>query len=557
MVKGILNLINKESGSLHQAAYFLGLFAFLSQILGLVRDKLLAHKFGAGLELDIYYAAFRIPDFLFVSIASLVSVSVLIPVLVKHFKSKEESREFINNVFSFFFIAIIVACVIFFFFTPFILKMLFKGFSEESFSELILLTRILLLSPIFLGFSNLFGSIVQANQRFVLYSLSPIVYNLSIVLGVIFFTPSLGILGVVLGVVIGAFLHLVIQIPFVFKVGLFPRFSLSNLWSNIKDIIYLSAPRTIALSSNNFALLFLISFASSLSTGSIAVFNLSFNLQSVPLGIVGVSYSLAAFPTLSRYFIDKEHQKFADQITSAAKHIIFWALPVTVLFIVLRAQIVRVVLGSGEFSWSDTRLTAAALAIFAVSVVPQSLNLLFTRGYYAAQSTRKPLLINILSSFLTIILGFSLINIFKSNDLFRYFIETLFRVADIEGTAVLMLPLGFSLGMILNAFLLWILFERNFKGSQKALMQTFFQSFSASVIMGFVAYIFLNIFASVFDLETILGIFLQGFLSGILAIISGTLILIGLENREIKEIWNNMHKRFWKTKPIGSDSEII
>jgi len=149
VVKGILNLINKESGSLHQAAYFLGLFAFLSQILGLVRDKFLAHNFGAGLELDLYYAAFRVPDFLFVSIASLVSVSVLIPVLVRYHDNKEECRKFINNVFSFFFLAIIIACTAVFLFAPIILRLLFPGFSSDNYSELVLLTRILLLSPIF------------------------------------------------------------------------------------------------------------------------------------------------------------------------------------------------------------------------------------------------------------------------------------------------------------------------------------------------------------------------------------------------------------------------
>ena len=103
MVKKFLTFLGRESGGLHEAAYLLAAFAFLSQILGLVRDRLLAHNFGAGLDLDLYYAAFRIPDFLFVSIASLVSVSVLIPLLVERIDDKEKSRIFVNNVFSFFF----------------------------------------------------------------------------------------------------------------------------------------------------------------------------------------------------------------------------------------------------------------------------------------------------------------------------------------------------------------------------------------------------------------------------------------------------------------------
>src|SRR3972149_427019 len=110
-------------------------------------------------------------------------------------------------------------------------------------------------------------------------------------------------------------------------------------------------------------------------------------MQSVPLAIVGVSYSTALFPTISRLFSEGNRQKFVSEMIIAARHIVFWSIPITVLFIILRAQIVRTILGAGEFSWSNTRLAAAALAIFSISVLAQSLSLLFVRAYYASGRT--------------------------------------------------------------------------------------------------------------------------------------------------------------------------
>lgn len=556
MVKKILNFIHQEQNGLHQAAYFLGIFAFLSQILGLFRDRLLAHNFGAGAELDLYYAAFRLPDFLFVSVASLVSVSVLIPFLIPRLENKDTCRRFLNSVFSVFFLLIIVSSAVVFVLAPHILKFIFPGFPTQDYGELVLLTRILLLSPIFLGLSNLASSIVQANRLFVLYALSPIIYNLVIILSIIFLVPSMGVKGVVFGVVLGAIAHLLIQVPYIFKIKLAPHFTFAWLWKDVKTIIYLSAPRTLALSSSHITLLFLFAFASTLGEGSIAIFNLSFNLQSVPLSIIGVSYSLAAFPLLARFFAGGEHLKFSEQIMVATKHIIFWSIPITVLFIVLRAQIVRVILGSGQFNWENTRLTAATLAIFAISILSQSLNLLFTRGYYAAQKTFKPLIINLVSSASIIFFSFGLISLFEQNAFFLFFIESILRVEGIPGTVVLMLPLGYSLGMILNTLLFFFIFKIDFKGSPRSAFNTLFQSFSAAIIMGFVAYSSLNISAIWFNLETLLGVFLQGFISGLFAILVGVGMLWLLGSLEVKEIWRTLQQKFWKSKVIGSDAEI-
>jgi len=432
------------------------------------------------------------------------------------------------------------------------------GIASGPFSEqLLVFSRILLLSPILLGLSQLFGSVVQSYRRFFIYAISPVLYNLGIILGIVFLYPALGNVGLVLGVIVGLLFHVAIQIPTVYRKKLLPKFTLHIDWQAIKEVILVSLPRTITLASTQIILLVLVAVASLLTVGSITVFNFAYNLQAVPLAIIGVSYTLAAFPTLSRLFVIGKTDEFLNHLITAARHIIFWSIPVISMFVVLRAQIVRTIFGSGEFNWNDTRLTAAALAIFSVSVLSQCLILLFVRGYYSSGQTRKPLLINIFSLFLTLILIFTFVSTFKSSEHFRVFIESLLRVRGISGTVVLMLPLAFSIGMIINSILLWISFEKDFRGFSKTLWRTLRQSFSASIIAGFVAFLFLQLFAIVFDLTTLRGIFLQGLISGILGLLFGLSFLVLFKNPEVYEIWKALKHKIWKIKPTVIDQEDL
>lgn len=556
MVKRIFKIFYREFTGMHEAAYLLGTFAILSQVLGLIRDRLLAHSFGASALLDVYYAAFRIPDFLFVSVASFASATVLVPFFLEKLNAEDgKAKKFLNDVFTVFFSAILVAALIAFIFIPELSYLVAPGFSEIDREALIFLSRLLLVSPILLGLSNLLGSVTQSFNKFFVFALSPVLYNLGIIIGIVILYPIFGLMGIILGVLLGAFFHLAVQIPVVIREGFVPKFSFSIDFPSIKKVLTLSLPRTFALSVGHISILALISLASLISAGSISIFQLSFNLQSVPLSIIGVSYSVAAFPTLSRLFSSGEKQKFFDHLANAARHIIFWSMPVIFLFVVLRAQIVRVILGSGAFNWDDTRLTAAALALFTISLVAQSIVLLFTRGYYAAGNTKRPLFINTLSSVFVIIAAFFLLRAFAGAPIFRTTMEHLLKIENIAGTGVIMLPLAFTLGMILNAALLWIFFQRDFGNFAREISQSFFHSLSASFIMGFVAYEFLAVFSRVFDLNTFLGIFFQGFLSGIFGIAAGVFVLHLLKNREFETVRRALAKKFWRAHPVVPGQE--
>lgn len=556
----ILRIFTKESGSINQAALLLGSLTLLSQILALFRDRSIAHFIGPSAPLDSYYAAFRLPDLIFISVASLASITVIIPFLVARMdgdRVTDEARKYLNDIFTVFFILMVLVSTIAFFLMPKLVFLIAPGFSPFYQEQVVVLSRIMLLSPIFMGLSNLFGTVTQLFRKFFIYSLSPILYNIGIIIGVIFFYPIFGIKGLAFGVILGAFMHFVIQFWASRLCGFTPRFSFSIDFKNIKNTAFSSLPRTMGLSFNSIALIYIIALASFLKSGSISIFNFSFSLQSVPLNIIGISYAVAAFPTLAKSFCDGKKDEFLKHLKSAARAIVFWSLPVIFLFIVLRAQIVRVILGSGSFSWDDTRLVAASLAIFSVSILAQGMISLLSRSYYAMGNTKRPLLINFFSALLIVILSYLFIYIFENVLIFRYFIESLLKVDDISGTAVLMLPLAYSIGMIFNFVLHWIFIKKDFLPKESFITKIFFQSLGASFVLGLVSYLSLNIFSPIFGTTTFWGIFFQGFLSGILGIIAAIFVLFLLKNEELNDLIKTLKTKFWRARIIAPPREEL
>jgi putative peptidoglycan lipid II flippase len=478
----------------------------------------------------------------------MVSASVLVPFFIeRHDSDKDQGKRFIDSIFSVFFIGIVIVSVIAYILAPVIIPILLPGFKNDTLlPELISGTRILLLSPIFLGLSNFLSSITQMHKRFLVYAISPLLYNIGIIIGIVLLYPVFGFSGLLWGVAIGAFLHMAIQIPFIIHTKMFPIPRLNIDWSATAKVIALSLPRTVALSSSQLASFFLVALASLMSGGSISIFTLASNLQSVPLTVIGASYSAAVFPALSRLFVRKEWDKILEDVASSARHIIFWSAPLMALFIVLRAQIVRTIYGAGNFDWSDTRLTAATLAIFVISVIGQSLVLLFVRAYYAHGDTLRPLVVNIASSALIVALGYGLTKLFFASDIFRLFMESLLRIEGEKGTSVIMLALAFSIGIIVNTVLHWFMFERDYPGFTRKVRDTLFQSLSSACIMGYATYLGLNFFDNYFSLDTAIGVFMQGFLAGIFGIFIGILVLFFLGNIEIREVWETLKRTFTK-----------
>ncbi|HRH25130.1 MAG TPA: murein biosynthesis integral membrane protein MurJ [Candidatus Paceibacterota bacterium] len=554
MVSKLLKLLNKDITSMNQAALVLAVFSVLSQLLGLFRDRFLASVVGPSAPLDVYYASFRAPDFIYNAIASLFSVTVLIPFITSHIKKADEQKmnRFSDSLLSVYFLGMIVVSGVAFVLMPYIAHAISPGFSLSQHADLVTYTRIMLLSPVLFGLSSLLSAFTQVKQKFLSFALAPLLYNIGIVVGIVFFYPLLGILGVIFGVILGAILHVLIQIPSLLSVSRFPKFTKNIDWKIIKEVVKQSLPRTLGLSISNLTFITMSAIASLLVVGSISIFQLSYNIQTTPMMIIGISYAVAAFPTLTKLFSEDKKEEFMSLIHRATRNILFFSIPCALFFIVLRAQIVRLLLGTGVFSWNDTRLVAGALALFSISITAQSLILILVRGFYAKGNTKTPLKINFVGLIVTICSSTLLLLAFENNLVFQNFITSLLRVDGVSGASVLLLPLGFSIGQIVNAILLWVYFHKENKTIKTShdIRRTLLHTLGAGIISATGIYIALSLLGIGVDQATFVGVLLQGVLSGLfgLAIYAGVLVL--LKNEDIWLFVETVKTKFWKAKPI-------
>jgi putative peptidoglycan lipid II flippase len=530
--------LNSRSKTIFSAAFVLAAAALASRILGLFRDRLLAGRFGAGDELDIYYAAFRLPDLVFsVLILGAIS-SAFIPIFAQYFhKDKKEAWQLVSGVLNLAFLSLIVVAGILAIFAPQIISLIAPGFSGAKQEMTILLTRIMFLSPIILGISSIFSGVLQYFHRFLVYSLAPIMYNIGIILGILIFVPALGLVGLAWGVVLGVFLHMLIQLPSVIYSGFSWRPILDIYNKGVRKIIKLMIPRTIGLAGFQINFLVITAIASTLASGSIAIFNLSNNLQYVPIGIFGIAFTTAVFPNLARAFARKRKKTFSKDFSLIFSQILFLIIPLSALFFILRAQIVRVILGTGEFGWVDTRLTAAALGIFSLSIFAQGLIPLVGRAFYAFQNTRTPVLISLVSIILNICFSFLFIWILGGSNVFSSLLSSILKLKGIKEFAILGLPLAFSLASIINFAVLLKLFARKINWwHPQYILKSFSKIILATLLMGIVTYSFLYILDLFLDTHTFIGIFLQGVLAAIAGIVVYCLAMILLKSSEILTI---------------------
>ncbi|MEZ4104159.1 MAG: lipid II flippase MurJ [Candidatus Paceibacterota bacterium] len=552
MVRRVLRFVYSEIRGLHQAAYLLALFAVGSQLLALVRDRLLAHNFGAGNELDLYYTAFRIPDLLYALFASVLSVYVLLPFVTKAKEEKgiKAGSNILGQMFTIFTISYSVVALLIFIFAPFLVKVLFPGLVDGN-ETLVLLLRVLMIQPFLLGVSSLLNVVTQFSQRFVLYAVSPLIYNLGIIIGILGFYPIFGLLGLVVGVVLGALGHMLIQLPHVLKSELSFKFVTKLDFYLLRSIFLVAIPRALTLSIHQIILLVLTGMATVMAVGSVSVFQLAFNLQSVPLAVIGVSYSVAAFPVLANLFAQNKRDVFNIHVYTALRHIIFWSIPIVALVVVLRAQIVRVILGSGSFDWNDTRLTAAMLALFTVSLTAQSFMLLLIRTFYAGGNTKLPLYIALTGATTAIVSAFVLVDMFNNVPEFKHLLESLFRLEGTSGTEVFVLALAFVAGVTIEMILAITIATSVFKLKWQGIGQQLVDATLAALVAGLSAYATLLFIVDGVNQETFVGILLQGSIAGLIGILGAFLVYHWLDSKELKEITSSFQSRLAKKDTIG------
>lgn len=396
-----------ETEGLAAGAAIVAVASFASRLLGVIRDRLLASHFGASVDLDAYYAAFRLPDMLYnLFIVGALSAG-FIPLFTEYWekRGRAEAIKLAGQIFSFIGCAMLVLCLFLMVGAHLFVPWTVPGFSAANKLLTIHLSQIMFGSSFFLGLSAVMGGVLQSTKRFLAFSLAPILYNVGIILGIFILTPVLGVYGLAWGVVLGAVLHFLAQATVAFPLGLRQIPWPSWKPEGVRRMMSLMIPRTASLAVSQVNLVIILIFASTLPIGSVAVFNLANNLQSFPLGLVGISFAVAAFPVLSRAVGRSDQLEFQRTIVATTRKILFFILPILVLFLLLRAQMVRVILGQGKFDWDDTRRTLDVFALLALSLPAQCLSPLLIRGFYAFQDTWRPFWIGVCSEFVNFLLA--------------------------------------------------------------------------------------------------------------------------------------------------------
>ena len=233
------------------AALVISIAGILSRLLGLFRDRVLASQFGAGDTLDIYYAAFRIPDLVYSLLVVGALSAAFIPVFTGLVAKKDEEAawKLSSGILTLGVIVLAVASLLLAIFAPYVMRIITPGFSEDKMAEIVVFTRIMFLSPLFLGISAVFGGMLVSFKKFLVYSLAPIMYNIGIIIGAVFFVNIFGPIGLAYGVVLGAFLHMLIQYPAVKLSGFnyVIRLKKAVFDKNVQRVVRLMIPRSMGM----------------------------------------------------------------------------------------------------------------------------------------------------------------------------------------------------------------------------------------------------------------------------------------------------------------------
>lgn len=483
-------LIQRLQETVLGGALILGVASVASRVLGLLRDRLLSTQFSPGPFLDSYFTAFKIPDFVFNIIVLGVISASFVPVFVERRErySTEDAMRMANSIMHVLLVFVVIvgiACAVW---APQLITVVAYGDTAGQQATTVLYTRIMLLALIFFGLSNVMAGILHASKRFLVYALAPIFYNVGIIVGILFFVPWIGPIGLPIGVVLGALLHFLVQVPAARASGYRHQWVMDLRHEGVRQILHLMPPRALALGVAQLNVVILFAIASTLDAGARSVWQFADNLQHFPINIFGVSLALASFPVFSEAFATNNIERFKKLFSENFRRILFFIIPISIATLLLRAQIVRLVYGAGEFAWDDTILTAQTLGMFALSMFAQASLPLLARAFFAKQDTTTPVVISIGSMALTVVLALLL--------------------APISG--VVGLALAFSIASVVHMVaLLATLRVRHGDLDDDRIISSTWKIIICSLGMGIIIHGLKYVVADMVNMQTFVGVFIQ------------------------------------------------
>lgn len=548
-----MSVFSAEQKTITAAALLIGASSLVSRLLGVVRERLLVGEFGVGDTLDAYYAAFQIPNFLFNLLILGTLSAAFVPVFTDYLEEKRnEAWRIAASVLNITIVVMGGLSVVLYILTPLLMNVVAPGFVGEKLRLASELTRLMLLSPFLFSISAVFGGILTSFRRFLVLSLAPLVYNVSIIMGIVVLAPRYGIRGVALGVVFGAALHALIQIPVAASLGFRfqPLFDFAN--RGVRQIGRLFVPRIFGIDITQISLLVGTIIGSTLAVGSVALFNLATNIETVALGVFGIPFAVAVFPALSRAAAKKSRADFIRAFSSTARQILFFLLPISAMTIVLRAHIVRLVIGTRQISWDDTRLAAAALALFAITLAFQGLTPLLSRTFYALKNTWIPVVVSGVSVIANVGAAFGFLGLLDREARVHTAIQGLLRLQDVADIRMLALPIAFSVAAVVQTVLLGIILRNklhHFDG--RRISVAFLKIGISSFFAAFATYAGLYAAESLAGGRTFVGLLSQFFIASILGFLAFFGISLFLRTEETTLFLAILRKKFFRQKPVG------
>lgn len=432
--------------------------SFLSYAIGLVRDRIIAVHFGTSAATDTYNASFLIPDMLFNLFIAGALAAAFLPVFSDYLvKDKNEAYKIANTMLTGAVLVIAALSGVAYFFMEEIIPFMFGHADSSMQTDIINMTRLMLASSILFAISNTIGNILMSYKHFVAYAISPILYNLGIILGVIFLQEEVGIYSAAVGVLIGAALHCLIRIIDVSTTEYRYKPQLAGSHPGFKKIIKLMIPKSISLIAWQLNLYVFAIVGIRLVEGGLAAFNFARNIQSFAVSLFGIAFATAVFPYLANSASLQDHKAYTDHIQKTMQRILFFTIPAAVGVMLLAKPLVELILSGGVFDENSIRLTSIILFFFALSIPLESLSHILARSFYALKNTMTPMIINVISMLIIAACTFFLAP--------RYGIEWF--------------SIGFALGMLFYITIMLVLLKKHLHGFN---LNDFLKSLAKTII---------------------------------------------------------------------------
>lgn len=443
-------IFKKKQEDILSAALVIALSVGISRILGLFRYRLLASYFGDDIKLlDSYIAASIVPDAIFEVLIFGAIALAFIPIFSKYLgrQKLEKAWAYSSTLITAGLIIFVIFALLVIMLANYIAPVIAPGLvAKEPETQVLIarLLRIMILAQLFFVVSIFVTGILQSFQRFLIPAIASILYNLGIIISIIFLAPVIGIYAPAFGMIVGALLHLVIQLPLVFSLGFKYRPSLNFKDTDVQETLHLIWPRSLALGLARISDLINIALVSISAVGSIVAFNFAQVLQLAPIAFFAAPISQAALPPLSIQFNSKKWEEFKKLFLDSFHQILFLILPAAAILAILRIPTVRLIFGAKELPWEITVLTGRTLIAFSFGIAASAMSILITRGFHATRDSMTPVKVNLATVALNIVLSFLFIVVFHKS--------------------IIWLAIAYSFANILNFLLMLYFFDRKVGG---------------------------------------------------------------------------------------------